>query len=484
MATGAQEDDEAGIFQPLIGHSGAKAILRSALRRADVHLLLSGPPASGKSVALLAIEEAIDGAEYVDARGFTERKLRDTLAQDPPVLLIDEFDNMKQDAFKALNTALEQGRVTKNVTHDSYDKEISTQVFAACNYPEELPGDVADRFVSVDFDPYSREEYLDVCEVLLPEQIEWVAETPNPGETSREIARVVWDRTDTRSPRTARDAAMLASAPQRVPAIVQAMNDPKADVDSEPVFADELPHNQREQGPGHKPKSLDEVRENMAEPEELDDKDVDEVLQMLDQSGGGGNSGGGADGDDGSTNEAAESVDVDSGDTPDRDGVTEDDFAGPVEVIEGDAGTPYFVTKGGPAVDGEGPFQQEPALEFIDRMVESGNRLSPNDFEPPLVEIMVPRSSVEEVRALIQEWDINPQGPVTRVSTPSVAEQRPQVGEGLVAFHFKLDNEELSSSGYDIESIIEAIQASDEPYLVTLSPQADATIEDQSVFED
>lgn len=474
---------ESGVFQPLIGHDGAKAILRSALRRADVHLLLSGPPASGKSVALLAIEEAIDGAKYVDARGFTERKLRDTLAQNPPVLLIDEFDNMKQDAFKALNTALEQGRVTKNVTHDSYDKEIDTQMFAACNFPEELPGDVADRFVGVDFDPYSREEYLDVCEVLLPKQIEWVADTPNPNVTAREIARVVWDQTDSRSPRTARDAAMLASAPERVPAIVRAMNDPKADVDSEPVHADKLPHNQREDDdPHHKPTSLDEVRENMAETEDLGDKDVDEVLQMLDQSGG---DDGSDSGDDDSTNEAAESMDVDAdtNDSVDRDGVSKDDFAGPIEVIQGDAGKPYFVTKGGPRADGNGPFQEDPALQFIERMVETDNRVSFNGYEAAIMEIIVLRSSVEEVRNLIQEWDINPQGPRTPVSPPSVKEERPQVAEGLAAFHFKLSSDELTSSGYDIENIIDALQTSDEPYLVTLSPKADAIIEDPSVFE-
>jgi len=59
-ATDSMDDKQEGVFSALIGHDGAKAILRSALRRGDIHIMLTGPPASGKSVALLAVEEAID----------------------------------------------------------------------------------------------------------------------------------------------------------------------------------------------------------------------------------------------------------------------------------------------------------------------------------------------------------------------------------------------------------------------------------------
>lgn len=243
---GDAQDDKQGIFAPLIGHSGAKAILRAAARRGDVHILLSGPPGSGKSVALLAIESAVEDAEYVDARGFSERKLRDTLSENPSVLLLDEFDNMATDAYKALNTSLEQGRVTKNVHGDEYDVEIDTQVFGACNHIDEMPGDIEDRFTHVPFDPYTRDEYIDVCEILLPRQVDWVGETPDPETVAHEIATAVWDRTDTRSPRTARDAARLANAVERVTPIVKAMEDPQADVESEPVYPEDIPHNQGE----------------------------------------------------------------------------------------------------------------------------------------------------------------------------------------------------------------------------------------------
>jgi predicted ATPase with chaperone activity len=235
-----ETDSRKGIFDPLIGRNGAKAILRSSIRRGDVNILLSGPPGSGKSVALLSIEDAVEDAEYVEAGGLSERKLRDTLKENPPVLLLDEFDNMDPDAYKALNTALEQGRVTKKVHGDSYDVKVDTQVFAVCNEEVSVPDDIMDRFVHLPLHPYTREEYVEVCSILLPRQVEWVGEAEDPGEVGARIACTVWDETGSRSPRAARDAARLADSVERVPAIVKAMNNPTADVESDPVYAEDI----------------------------------------------------------------------------------------------------------------------------------------------------------------------------------------------------------------------------------------------------
>jgi len=267
-----------GIFAPLIGHSGAKAILRSALRQGTVHLLLTGPPASGKSVALLAIEEAVPDARYIEGRGLTERKLRDILSDNPPALLIDEFDNMIPAAYSALNTALEQGRVTKSVTGEEYDYSIDTQVVAACNGRHDAPRDVRDRFVDVPFEAYDRDEFLNVCQVLLPQQVPWVDAEQSPAVTALHIASTVWDHMDTRSPRKARDAARLAGDRSRVDAIVRAMTDPTADVESEPLSADELPHHDHDP----KPEAGDgDGRPYIPEGEDPRDYYPDEVVSQI-----------------------------------------------------------------------------------------------------------------------------------------------------------------------------------------------------------
>ena len=260
--------DPEGIFDHLVGHDGAKAILRNALRGGDVHIMLTGPPASGKSVALLAIEEAIEGAKYIESHGLSERKLRDTLSEDPPALLLDEFDDMKRDAFKALNTALEQGRVIKNVTGDSYDREINTQVFVACNNSDKVQSDILDRFVQVDFKPHSKWEFTQVCMEWLPQQVDWIGKVVDGDRIAALIAEDVWKETENPSIRTALYAAKLANSLSEAQNMVTAMQDSKADIDSDPITPEELPHtdwveNNTEQS--NKPKSLDDIRKKMAD---------------------------------------------------------------------------------------------------------------------------------------------------------------------------------------------------------------------------
>lgn len=225
-----------GILSALIGHDGAKAILRAALRQGGVHVLLEGPPASGKSVALLAIEEHVPGAAYKDAAGFTEVQLRETLARDYNVLCLDEIDAMRTGTYEALSTPMEHGRVTKDTAHDQYDVEIETQLFAACNDESDLPAHTASRFRTISFDEYSHEEFVDVCAVLLPDSVEWV----ESAETARHIAEAVYEAVGSRDPRDARDAARLAGERGRVADMAKALADPTADVDSVPITPEEI----------------------------------------------------------------------------------------------------------------------------------------------------------------------------------------------------------------------------------------------------
>lgn len=225
-----------GIFHNLVGHEGAKTILRSALRGGEVDILLTGPPASGKSVALLSLDEAVDIAIYRDASGFTGAKLRETLSTDPPILLLDEIDDMRNDAYPALYTAMEHGRVQKSTMHDEYDLSISTQVVAACNAEQDLPREIRSRFQTVRFEEYDRDEFIDVAARVLIGHDVWVTD----GEDAVAIAESVYDGIADADVRTARDVAKLAGAVERVPDIIEAINDPTADVTSEPLTPDEL----------------------------------------------------------------------------------------------------------------------------------------------------------------------------------------------------------------------------------------------------
>lgn len=220
-----------GILSPLVGRSGAKAVIRKALRSGDVHLCFTGPPECGKSVALTAIEDAFEGAVYRDSSDVTKSKLKDILADDPPVLLLEEIDDMSYDAAKALSTALEQGRVTKTNQRKSYDVDISTQVFAAANEFSSLPGHIQTRFGDVHFPQYDREEFIGVCGELLPRSVSWI----DGAETGREAAELVAEQRGRLSVRAAKRICTLASSLNDVPDISRALEDAEADVESQPV---------------------------------------------------------------------------------------------------------------------------------------------------------------------------------------------------------------------------------------------------------
>lgn len=229
-------DEETGIFSDLIGRSGAKAILRAALRGGEVDVLLCGEPGSGKSVALLCIEENVPGSRKLDSSGVSKSKLRDVLSSDPPIVLLDELDDARDGVYEAISEPLEDRRVTKAVQGNEMDVEIRTQFFAASNSTDPLPSHIEDRFQIVWFPEYSDGEFVDVCETLLPRITEWL----EAAEDARLVAEAVMRELGSKDVRDARDVARLSGARERIESIAQALNDPEADVESDPITVSEI----------------------------------------------------------------------------------------------------------------------------------------------------------------------------------------------------------------------------------------------------
>jgi len=232
------------IFHGVVGHGGAKAIVRSSLRHGDINILLKGPPGSGKSVFLEAIEQSAPSASYHDAAGYTDSELRDAISKDPGFILLDEFDAMKTDAYDALSLPMEHGRVTKDNKRDSYDVEIDTQFFAACNGTDSIPSHIVDRFRVVEFQRYTDEEFVEVCRRMLPEAVEWV----NDRNIAEAVTKTVQQTVHTKQIREVRDVAQLAGNIDRVKPIALALNDTSAEIDSEPLTAGELQKRRRKTG--------------------------------------------------------------------------------------------------------------------------------------------------------------------------------------------------------------------------------------------
>jgi len=98
--------------------------------RGDIHLLLIGDPASGKSQLLKLVPEIVPRARYVSGKGVTAAGLTASVIKDEQfmggwvleagamvlanrgVLSIDEFEKMSQDDMVAMHEALEQGTIS------------------------------------------------------------------------------------------------------------------------------------------------------------------------------------------------------------------------------------------------------------------------------------------------------------------------------------------------------------------------------------
>lgn len=228
--------DETGIFEDLIGRSGAKAVLRAALRSGEVDVLLTGEPGSGKSVALLCIEENVPGSRKIDSSGVSRAELREILVDDPPILMLDELDDARKGVYDGLSEPMEDRRVTKAVMGNEIDVQIRTQFFAASNHEDSLPAHIRDRFQAVHFPEYTHEEFVEVCSKLLPRIVGWVADSKD----ARAVSEAVHDALGSKNVRDARDVARLAGGADRAHGIARALQDPEADVYSEPTTPDDV----------------------------------------------------------------------------------------------------------------------------------------------------------------------------------------------------------------------------------------------------
>lgn len=112
--------------------------------------------------------------------------------------------------------------------------------------------------------------------------------------------------------------------------------------------------------------------------------------------------------------------------------------------------------------------------EFIEKMVDADNRVMQAPYGNEIVELIAPRSMTQEIEDLCDEWDLNPAGPGVMAQAPSFEEQRPEISEALVSFQFLLDGDELSSCGYDLETIMDELAS--EPVLATKAPSVKATL--------
>jgi Holliday junction DNA helicase RuvB len=156
-------------FDDIIGNEHIKRLFGLALRsQGSNHILLSGPPASAKTMFLLSLRQHLKNSYFIDGGNTTKAGIIDYLFKNrAPYLLIDEIDKMSPRDQTFLLNLMETGIVTETKYGRTREAKIKTSVFATCNDPRKLSAPLQSRFFFVELDPYTFEQFYAIAVHLL-----------------------------------------------------------------------------------------------------------------------------------------------------------------------------------------------------------------------------------------------------------------------------------------------------------------------------
>ena len=201
-------------FEDVIGYDDLKELLTKCLvSKENCNILLSGPPASSKTVFLLSIQKEVSNACFIDAANASGPGLVDYLFEHPEtrVICVDELDKLKRSDQTGLLNLLETGILTSTkVRKTRFIRMEGVKVFATSNGVNRLIGPLRSRFLEFELPEYTWENFLEITQKLLHKRY-GLDEI-----TSAKIAEVVWSSMQTRDLRDALAIGKLTKSTEDV----------------------------------------------------------------------------------------------------------------------------------------------------------------------------------------------------------------------------------------------------------------------------
>jgi Holliday junction resolvasome RuvABC ATP-dependent DNA helicase subunit len=160
------------LFDEVEDHAGVKKLLMAALHSArPVHVLLVGPPASGKTQLLQAIAK-LPQSRYATGPTISTSGMFSYLLEHPQTrfLIIDEIEKADRENLYLLLTLMQSGKITRLKHAGQEEADRIVWVFAAANSTQTLPEALLSRFVRVDIKGYSVEQVSQITEAVLVRQ--------------------------------------------------------------------------------------------------------------------------------------------------------------------------------------------------------------------------------------------------------------------------------------------------------------------------
>jgi Holliday junction DNA helicase RuvB len=181
-----KSQDEA-VFEDIVGYDHIKRLFRMTLEsESTTHILLTGPPASAKTMFLQSLLQHLKKSYFIDGGNATKAGMIDYLFENRPrYLLIDEIDKLAPKHQTFLLNLMENGLISETKSGKTRQTEIEMFVFATCNDTRKLSAALLSRFFVLQLEPYTYDQFYEITMRLLHDQAK-VAPT---------IANAVWNTT-------------------------------------------------------------------------------------------------------------------------------------------------------------------------------------------------------------------------------------------------------------------------------------------------
>jgi Holliday junction DNA helicase RuvB len=152
-----------GLFDGIVGFEDVKSLFGMAIKaERPVHLLLCGPPSSGKSLFMSSLT-TLERSYYAVGSSSTKSGIFDYLFEyRPRYFIIDELEKMNKKDQTSLLNLMESGILSELKHNQKRSTQLKTWVFASCNSTDKLLPPLLTRFRDIHFKPYTEEEFVEI----------------------------------------------------------------------------------------------------------------------------------------------------------------------------------------------------------------------------------------------------------------------------------------------------------------------------------
>ena len=127
------------LFDDIVGFEDVKSLFEMAIKdERPVHLLLCGPPSSGKSLFMSSLTK-LERSYYAVGSSSTKSGIFDYLFEHRPrYFIVDELEKMNKKDQTSLLNLMESGILSELKHNQQRSTQLKTWVFASCNSTDRL----------------------------------------------------------------------------------------------------------------------------------------------------------------------------------------------------------------------------------------------------------------------------------------------------------------------------------------------------------